>query len=230
MTDLQHQLYLIADEMRNMATLSKTYAANVYEVERAQQMMNLAVKVAALADEQPETLIKSIFEAEPWQRFSPAIGVDALVLNVQQKVLMIQRRDNQTWALPGGIAEVGQSFTEAVLRELWEEAGLRGRATRLLGVFDGNLWQSRYKVHIVHLVYRVECVDLNPQPGIETLDARFFDPDNLPRHLFEGHGPRIMQSMQQLESMTFFDPADSSNADLPLYQRPPQTKDQSDAD
>ena len=219
MSDLQRQLYLIADEMRNMAAMSKNFAANVYEAERADKVMALAVKIAALADDQPEALIKSIFESESWQRFSPAIGVEALVLNPQGQVLLIQRRDNQSWALPGGIAEVGPTLTESALYELWEEAGLRGRVTRLLGVFDGNLWQSRYRVHIVHLVYQVECVNLNPQPGSETLDARFFDPENLPEDMFEGHRPRVMQCMQHVQSAAFFDPGDSSDMDLPLHQR-----------
>lgn len=50
---LRQQLYLIADEMRGMATLSRTFAANVYETERAHRMMELAAEVAALAEETP---------------------------------------------------------------------------------------------------------------------------------------------------------------------------------
>ena len=72
MTDLQEQLYLIADEMRNLATLTKNYAKSSYDTENAQKMMGLAVRIAALADDQPEAVIKSIFEAEPWQRYSAA--------------------------------------------------------------------------------------------------------------------------------------------------------------
>ena len=50
MGEMRQELYLIADEMRGMATLGKEFAGNVYEVERAHRMAELAAKVAALAD------------------------------------------------------------------------------------------------------------------------------------------------------------------------------------
>lgn len=88
MDDLRQALYLIADEMRGMATLGRQFAGNVYEAERAHRIMEVAAKVAALADEAPLEDVKAIFEAEPWLRISPAIGVDAFVLNPSHEVLL----------------------------------------------------------------------------------------------------------------------------------------------
>ena len=218
MPDLQQTLYLIADEMRGMATIGNHFANNIYEVERAHRIMELASKIAALADEQPPEMVKQIFEAEPWLRISPAVGVEAAVFNSQREILLIQRRDNGKWCLPGGVAEIGQTFAEAALRELWEEAGMRGAVKRLLGVFDGRLWDSRSKGHLVHLIFHVECPNMTPKPGVEALDARFFDKAALPP-LFQGHTVRVPKCFDLLESETYFDPAESLNAVMPTHQQ-----------
>lgn len=221
MADLKQALYLIADEMRGMATLQKRFAGNVYEAERADHLMELAAKVAALVDENELAVVQEIFSAEPWLRFSPAIGTDAAVFNAQGEILLIQRRDNGRWAMPGGLVEVGQVLAEAALRELWEEAGLLGRVVRLLGVFDSKLWGSQDKVHLVHPVFLVECEDLTPSPGIEAVDAQFFGREALPAEMHAGHERRVPKCFELYEQCeTYFDPADSVGTEMPMHQRP----------
>jgi len=39
--------------------------------------------------------------------------------------------------MPGGTAEIGQTMAQAALRELWEEAGLRGDVERLSAAAPG---------------------------------------------------------------------------------------------
>ncbi len=225
---MRQALYLVADEMRGMATLGRHFASNVYEVERAERLMELAARVAALADEGTPDDVRAVFSTEPWLRASPAIGVDAAVFNADGEILLVQRKDNGRWAMLGGLAEIGQTPAEAVLRELWEEAGLRGRVTRPLGLFDGRYWKSPSKVHLVHLVFLVDCADLALVPGIEMLDARFFKPDQLPEAMHYGHGERVPVCIQQAHSgETFFDASASYDADLPMHQRPDHQADSS---
>jgi len=218
---MRQELYLIADEMRGMATLGREFAGTVYEVERAHRMAELSAKVAALADEGTLADVRAVFDAEPWRRISPAIGVEAAVFDARGAILLVRREDNGHWALPGGSAEIGQTPAEAALRELWEEAGLRGDARRLLGVFDGRLWGSRSKVHIIHFVFLVECAELGPVPGVEMLDARFFAPDALPALMHRGHGERVPYCLALARTgETYFDPAASGDRVMPMHQRP----------
>ncbi len=224
MGEMRQELYLIADEMRGMATLGKEFAGNVYEVERAHRMAELAAKVAALADEGTLADVRAVFDAEPWHRISPAIGVEAAVFDARGDLLLVQRKDNAHWALPGGIAEIGQIPAEAALRELWEEAGLRGDVRRLLGVFDGRLWGSRSRVHLIHFVFLVACAETAPVPGVEMLDARFFAPDALPEPMHRGHGERVPKCLDLARTgETYFDPAASNDRAMPMHQRPTGT-------
>jgi 8-oxo-dGTP pyrophosphatase MutT (NUDIX family) len=219
--DTRQELYLIADELRGAATLWQRFAANVYEAERADTAMGLAARIAALANGAPLEEIAAIFNARDWRHVSPVIGVDAVVFNQQGEILLLRRRDNEHWCMPGGISEIGQTTAEAALRELWEEAGLRGEVVRLLGVFDGPHWGSSNTMHLIHLVYLVQCGDLNPVPGVEMLEARFFSPDALPSPLHSSHAQRVPFCIELArDGRTYADPASSYGIDLPMHQRP----------
>lgn len=218
--DLQQTLYLIADELRSIATLGKYFATNPYEADRAHRSLQLAARIAALADNQPLEVIEAIFENETWLRASPMLGVDAAVFNEKGEILLIQRHDNAHWAMPGGLVEVGETISEAVVRELWEEAGLKGEAMQVLGIFDGRLWQSPSKFHIMNFVYQVACQDLTPAIGTEALDARFFAPDQLPSPMHSGHDLRIPKSVEALKTgKAFIDPASAYDMELQNFQQ-----------
>ncbi|MDP9365976.1 MAG: NUDIX domain-containing protein, partial [Chloroflexota bacterium] len=220
-SDLRQRLYLIADELRGLASLSGHHADNVHETERADRAMGLAAELAALADGAAPETVRADFLAEPWLRFSPAVGVDAAVFDPEGRILLVLPEGNVGWAMPGGLADIGETPSEAVLRELWEEVGLRGQVRRLLGLFDARRWGTRAKVHLIQLVFLVECERMIPSPGVEILEAGFFPPDDLPAPLRVGHDTRIPKILEILRgSTTFFDPADSNNADLPMHQRP----------
>jgi ADP-ribose pyrophosphatase YjhB (NUDIX family) len=218
--DLKQAIALIADEMRGMAVLGGHYASNPYEAERAERIRDLAVRLVSLiGEDHDETAIRAGFSADELFHASPAMGADAVVFNPKGEVLLIQRRGDGLWALPGGLAEIGRTLSESALLELWEEAGLRGRIVRLLGLFDGQKAGSRSKIHFTHAVFQIHCETLTPSPGLETTDARFFAQPELPE-LYVGHDRIVPLCFELRSEAAHFDPASSLDADLPAYQRP----------
>jgi 8-oxo-dGTP pyrophosphatase MutT (NUDIX family) len=53
------------------------------------------------------------------------VGARGVILDEQQRILLIQRSDNHRWAIPAGAMELGESIEECAIREVWEETGLR---------------------------------------------------------------------------------------------------------
>ena len=94
---------------------------------RLSNIRDLAVRLVSLIDEDhDQTALRAGFSADEMFYASPATGADAVVFNEQGELLLIQRRGDGRWALPGGLAEVGRTLSESALLELWEEAGMRG--------------------------------------------------------------------------------------------------------
>jgi ADP-ribose pyrophosphatase YjhB (NUDIX family) len=59
----------------------------------------------------------------------------AVVSDSRDRIVLIRRRDNNLWALPGGAMELGESISEAAVREVKEETGLDVDITGLIGVY-----------------------------------------------------------------------------------------------
>ena len=92
-------------------------------------------------------------------------------------VLLVRERMDGRWSLPGGFVDVGDSPSEAAVREAAEEAGVEARVERLAGVFDTRLQPDcpPHLFHIHKLVFVGTLLDPNAEPraGSETSDAAF---------------------------------------------------------
>ncbi len=61
----------------------------------------------------------------------------AVIFDGDRRVLLVRERGSLEWHLPGGSIDPGERPADAVVREAWEETGLKVRAVRLIGVFGG---------------------------------------------------------------------------------------------
>jgi 8-oxo-dGTP pyrophosphatase MutT (NUDIX family) len=62
-------------------------------------------------------------------------SVNVVVVNDAGDVLMIQRSDNDNWAVPGGAIDLGESMVQAAVRETSEESGIECRITGIVGIY-----------------------------------------------------------------------------------------------
>ena len=64
------------------------------------------------------------------------IGVAAVVIDDEGRVLTVRRREPDRWELPGGALELGETLHEGLVREVREEIGLDVAPVRLTGVYQ----------------------------------------------------------------------------------------------
>ena len=119
-----------------------------------------------------------------------------VVVNVavirDNKILLTQREDFETWILPSGGVEDGESVAQAAIRETKEETGLEVELTRLIGIYSrlGNFFSS----HIVLFAARPVGGEICCQEG-ETISVEWFPFDRIPSPLSIGHKRRIEDAL-----------------------------------
>ncbi|MDD9912272.1 MAG: NUDIX domain-containing protein [Alphaproteobacteria bacterium] len=121
-------------------------------------------------------------------------GTMAVVLDeTRTKILLHLRRDHQKWGLPGGSVDFGETFEQAVIREVEEETGYTIKVNRVFGAFsnpehfvfsypDGNKVQG-FMLGFECSVIGGEAITSNS----ESLDVQWFPLDDMPENLFENH-------------------------------------------
>jgi ADP-ribose pyrophosphatase YjhB (NUDIX family) len=62
-------------------------------------------------------------------------SVNVVVTSDNDEILLIRRSDNDNWAIPGGAIELGESMTQAAIRETREESGIDCEITGLVGIY-----------------------------------------------------------------------------------------------
>ncbi|WP_410790543.1 NUDIX hydrolase [Kribbella sp. C-35] len=62
-------------------------------------------------------------------------SVNVVIENDAGEILMIERSDNGNWALPGGAIDLGESMSQAGVRETKEETGIDCEILDVLGIY-----------------------------------------------------------------------------------------------
>ncbi len=117
----------------------------------------------------------------------PGLAVNVAVIH-EGKILLTQREDFETWILPGGGVEEGESLAQAAIRETKEETGLNIELTRLVGIY--SRLSNMPATHAVLFTARPIGGEIKCQEG-ETIAVEWFAFDEIPGPLSLGHKRRI---------------------------------------
>jgi 8-oxo-dGTP diphosphatase len=110
----------------------------------------------------------------------PVPGTSVIPILPDGRVVLIRRRDDGLWSLPGGIVDWGENIPDTIQRELKEETGLDlVKIRRLVGVYSAPDRDPR--IHSICVVVEAE-VDgyMKAEDSLEVLDIQAFAVDSLP--------------------------------------------------
>lgn len=199
-------LYQLADELRATALMGLRFAENEFDRERYEKMLGISARLVAEVDDADAANMLQKF-TDNLHHIGPTCGAETAVFR-DNKLLLIRRRDDGLWALPGGFTDMGETLAETAVREAWEEVGLHVTLTRLLGIFDSRLSHSQTKSQMFHAVFQAASDDA-PVTSSEATKVGFFAETALPP-LSPGHHirvPFIFQQQRGERPIPYFDPS-----------------------
>lgn len=139
---------------------------------------------------------------------SPVIGCASVVIimNELEEILLVHRSDNDTWGLPGGWMELGETVEETARREILEETGLTLGVVEFLGVYSGkelyHVYPNGQEVFFVTSAFvSADYKGKAVEDGIETKAVSFFNIDNHPSLINPSCRPVIVDFIRKYNKL-----------------------------
>jgi len=174
-----------AKKLQAIAQNGLTFNKEPYDTERYQAIREIALEIMAQEAKADITQLQNIFSQEVGYA-TPKVDVRGVVFR-DEALLLVKERSDGGWTLPGGWADVGDSPSEAVVREIYEESGYQTQVVKLLAVYDRSKHDHPPSVyHIYKLFFQCQLLGGSATTSIETEDVAFFREDKIPEQLSQG--------------------------------------------
>ncbi len=116
-------------------------------------------------------------------------GAYGLVFNEQGQILVVENTVNKRYEFPGGGVDIHEPFEAGLIREVWEETGLRVEIDEFI-LFDdeffltpsGRHWHTIkcfYRCHVIHGEMRNTILEEEPLENPQWIAPSILTKDNL---------------------------------------------------
>jgi ADP-ribose pyrophosphatase YjhB (NUDIX family) len=154
-----------------------TYTADDYDAGRYEQVREIAAEILAVHSTGGLEDARELLDLEVGPA-TPKVDVRAAVFRSGEILLV---REDEGWSVPGGWADVGETLSEAAVREVREESGYRVRAVRLISAYDRERQgHPPIPYHVYKLVFLCEMSDEPPSQTVDAHGVGFFGVHALP--------------------------------------------------
>lgn len=175
---------------------------------RSSLSSDIATEIMATYSNVEHSYLLDLFSGEVGYA-TPKVDVRGAIFR-DDTILLVKERADGLWTLPGGWADVGESPSEVVVKEVYEESGYQTRATKLLAVYDRDKQgHPPFPFYVYKLFFQCELIGGSPSSSIETEAVDFFPEDALPELSIGRVTPtqiaRLFQHYRQPDLPTDFD-------------------------
>lgn len=167
-------------QIKAISQAGLTYSKDKFDIERFQQLETISHQMFQQLSSAPIEQISAVFFPENGYP-TPKIDLRAAVIK-DNKILLVREREDGCWTMPGGWADVCESATVGVVREVLEESGYTVANPRLFAVKDRALhdYQPLYPFHIYKMFFLCDFIGGEALENIEISEIGFFALDELP--------------------------------------------------
>jgi ADP-ribose pyrophosphatase YjhB (NUDIX family) len=165
-------------EIYSLTQAGLTYSTNEFDLDRYRRLQGISAEIIASQSDLEKAEVLESFSMQSGYA-TPKVDVRAAVIR-DGRILLVQERADGRWSMPGGWADLGDSPSAMVMREVWEESGFKVRVKKVIAVYDGNRIQPMEFYHSYKLVFLCKIIGGEARISYETLAVDFFEPANLP--------------------------------------------------
>jgi ADP-ribose pyrophosphatase YjhB (NUDIX family) len=172
-----------AKQLAALAQDGLTYCDNEYETDRYKQIRQVAAEMMSAGFGVETRVFIDLFSQERGYA-TPKVDVRGAVFR-DGRILLVREKIDGGWTLPGGWADPCQSPSEAVAREVFEEAGFEVRVTKLAAAYDRSKHphEPPMPFHLYKLFFLCEITGGAATESYETTGVEFFAEDSIPQDL-----------------------------------------------
>jgi ADP-ribose pyrophosphatase YjhB (NUDIX family) len=175
---------LWAREIQAIAQTGRAFTKDPYDLDRFEALQRLAARIFAAHSGADVERLDALFAGETGYA-TPKVGVRGAVFDAEGRILMVRETiDEHRWTLPGGWADVNQTPSQSVVREVFEESGYDVRAVKLAAVWDrAGQAQPPTAFSVVRLFFVCALEGGAAQTSLETSEVGWFAEDSIPADL-----------------------------------------------
>ena len=195
-------------EIQQLSQTGLAFAITDYEKKRYKRLIELTAEMVDYSTQLDKPAVEKVLMEQPGYA-TPKIDVRAAVIN-ENKILLVQERTDNMWAMPGGWADVGDFPSQVAIRETKEESGFDVKPRKVAGVYDANRTGGRLEFfHAFKIVFLCDLIGGEARASNETIDVKFFSFEELPplskNRTNNNHLEEIQFHLKDSIRQTFFD-------------------------
>jgi ADP-ribose pyrophosphatase YjhB (NUDIX family) len=172
----------VLDLSRRLLALSQTglhFTTEEYDRERYREIGDIATRLLELNAEVGAEAVRQAWFVEDGYA-TPKMDVRGAIFR-DDRILLVRERADGKWTLPGGWADINDTPSSAILKEIEQESGFTARVTKLAAVYDRNKHNHpKYLFHSWKMFFLCEITGGAARTSYETTAVEFFPPDQLP--------------------------------------------------
>ena len=183
--------------VRRLQALARTglhFCGSEYDRQRYEEIEQIAAELLAGGSVQDRDALLARWRLETGY-VTPKVEVRGAAFR-DGRVLLVREAADGLWTLPGGWADVNESPTQAVEKEIEQESGFRARAIKLAALYDRSRHGHGESLHHAWKAFFLcEITGGEARGSYETDAVGFFDPADLPPMSLGRSTPRQVARM-----------------------------------
>lgn len=172
------EFYDFLIKIQSIAKMGLVYSKDPYAIDNYNEINNLSKSMLEKFEEVKFDR-NNYFTKEVYP--TPNISVRTVVYNKKGELLLVQEKVDGGYSIPGGWCDLYESSSETAKKEVMQEAGIKVKNLRLVGMFHQVPFRDNVTVPAFVVVYTADFVSQTKEHSYETIDVNFFPLDNLPK-------------------------------------------------